>query len=269
MSDLIVYCWFSNLAAGWQNNNPAAFFPGEGETIVICQITVICQKVCSGHLDKNRKSSHSHLCCEHLDNRELSGAHLSLLPALFLLHPGTVRVRKQPHSSLMTAYPNPQRLSTSLPRAPHVYTAPKASTLKLVVWSLVTVAQLGANRSSRETRCFLVAFSKLPGQFWLLSWVVHSPITVLSVRNSVAPSSAAQVVCALCLCHFLLGAVMLKAILSSCFSRSSRVPGPSVPKSLAAWAADKAKRQSSSFCSEAAQRLAQLFLVPDSELNHL
>lgn len=33
-------------------------------------------------------------------------------------------------------------------------------------------------------------------------------------------------------------------------------------------AAGKAERQSSSFCSEAAQSLAQLFLVPDSEQNH-
>lgn len=76
--------------------------------------------------------------------------------------------------------------------------------------------QLGTNRSSRERWCFLVAFSKLPGQFWLLSWVAHSPITVLSVRNSAAQGSAGTEACALCLYHFLLGAMLLKALLSAC-----------------------------------------------------
>ena len=70
----------TGLAAGWKSDNPAAFFPGEGETIG-CE--VICQKVCSGHLGNCRRPSHSHLCCEHLESEELSGMYPSLLPALF------------------------------------------------------------------------------------------------------------------------------------------------------------------------------------------
>ena len=128
--------------------------------------------------------------------------------------------------------------------------------------------QLRTNRSSRDSWCLLVAFSKLPGAFRLISWTVLSPVTEYYMAETLRPNILqSHIACILCLYCFMLGATMLKAMPSACFSCSSHVHRPGVPKSRQA--AEEAKRQSLSFCAEVAQRLARLFLAPDSGHNHL